>query len=185
MIRVIGGMFCGRKLKAPKGLTTRPVMARVREALFNILGDIDGLRVLDLFAGTGAVGIEALSRGAVSAVFVESASLQCTVIRENLRIVGVEAEVIRSKVEKILKTFGAKQRAFDMIFADPPYEKDLGMKALQAVCGMNLLAENGIMALTVRKTEEFPKEVYSCRQIFDRRYGDTRLVIYTQHDIEQ
>ena len=185
MIRVIGGTFRGRKLKAPKGLTTRPVMARVREALFNILGDIGGLRVLDLYAGTGAVGIEALSRGAGSAVFVESANRQCTVIRENLGIVGVEAEVIRSDTGNILKIFGAEQRTFDFIFADPPYEKGLGVKALKAVCGMKVLTDNGIMALTVRKTEDFPEEVCSCRQIINRRYGDTRLVIYALREMGQ
>ena len=185
MIRVIGGTFRGRKLKAPKGLTTRPVMARVREALFTILGDIGGFRVLDLYAGTGAVGIEALSRGAGSAVFVESANLQCSVIRENLRTLGVETEVIRSDAVNILKVFGAEQRTFDFIFADPPYEKGLGMKALQAVCEMNVLSENGIMVLSVRKTEVFPEEVSSCRQIFNRRYGDTRLIIYALREMEQ
>ena len=102
MIRIIGGTFRGRKIKAPKGLTTRPVLARVREALFNVIGDIGGFSVLDLYAGTGAMGIEALSRGAESAVFVDSGFHQCKIIRENLTALDIEAEVVQSDVPSLV-----------------------------------------------------------------------------------
>ena len=179
MLRVIGGKFRGRKLKAPKGLTTRPVLARVREALFTVLGDIEGLRVLDLFAGTGAIGIEAVSRGAESVVFVDSGSQQCRIIRDNLTVVGIAAEVIQSEVSRVLKKMGIAGSTFDIVFADPPYEQGLGLQTLRAVCGGSILSASGIIALTVRRTEDLPETICCCRKLLNRCYGDTRLLLYT------
>jgi 16S rRNA (guanine(966)-N(2))-methyltransferase RsmD len=177
-MRVITGTLRGRTLKAPKGLATRPVPARVREALFAILGDMSGARVLDLFAGTGAIGIEALSRGADSAVFVDSGAEQCRVIRANLDALGVRGEVVRADVFSTIKRFARSGSVFDFVFADPPYERGLSHTALELVCGRGLLSPRGIMALTVRKTEELPPRAGDRMIVLDRRYGDTRLVIY-------
>lgn len=177
-MRIIAGNLRGRKLKAPKGLATRPVLARVREALFNALGSIEGLRILDLFSGTGAIGLEGLSRGAQSAVFVESGAEQCAVIRSNLAALEMKGEVIRADVYRALDIFARAGRTFDFVFADPPYEQGMGSMTVNRVCKSGILSPEGVMAVTVRKNEELPKEAGTCRMIFDRRYGDTRLAMY-------
>ncbi|MFC1650558.1 16S rRNA (guanine(966)-N(2))-methyltransferase RsmD [Candidatus Latescibacterota bacterium] len=177
-MRIIAGKLRGRKIKAPKGLTTRPVLARIREALFNVLGDIEGTRVLDLFAGTGAVGIEALSRGAESLVAVEKDFRQYRIIMDNLSIMGIEAEVIRTDVKTALEKLSTAGRMFDFVFADPPYESGLALNAVESVFERGLISESGVMAVTVRKKEELPSEGNNYTMIFDRSYSDTRLVIY-------
>ncbi len=177
-MRIIAGRLRGRKLKAPRGLATRPVLARVREALFNVLGDMGGLRVLDLYAGTGAIGIEALSRDAQSLVLVDSGYKQCRVIRENLTIVGKDAVVIRSDVIRALGKLRNDGRIFDFIFVDPPYEKGMAQNTITSVFNKGLLSDSGVMAVTVRYDEELPRIVDTYEIIFDRRYGDTRLVLY-------
>ena len=178
MIRVIGGSPRGRKIKTLKGLATRPVLARVREALFNVLGDITGYRVLDLYAGTGAVGIEAISRGAGSAVFVEFGLHQCRLIRESLDALGIEGEIIRSNAVTAVGKLERAQRRFDFVFADPPYERGLGPATLRAVYESGILADGGVMALTVRKNDPMPADIGSWKQVFNRGYGDTRIVIF-------
>jgi len=178
MLRVIGGRLKGARLKAPRGLATRPVQAKVREALFSILGDVDGLGFLDLFAGTGAVGIEALSRGASEAVFVESGARQCRVIRENLAAVGAEARVFRSDTARALKRLESAGERFDIVFADPPYESGLSQETVALVCGGTLLSDGALLAVTVRKKETLPGTAGRCEIVVDRAYGDTRLVVY-------
>ena len=179
MIRVIGGSLKGRKIKTLKGLATRPVLARVREALFNVLGSVTGFRVLDLYAGTGAVGIEAVSRGAEHAVFVDSGLFQCRIIRENLAALGIEGEIVRSDAVAAIVKLGRAQRLFDFVFADPPYEHGFGPTTVEVVHESSILAGGGIMALTVRKNDPMPGDVGSLKQVFNRSYGDTRLVMYT------
>ncbi len=183
-MRIISGRLRGRKLKAPRGLATRPVLARVREALFNVLGDIRGLRVLDLFAGTGAIGIEALSRGAESLVLIDKGYKQFRAIHENLSLCGEDALVIRSDVSKALRKLQGEGRIFDFIFADPPYEKGLAQKAIVSVFDFGLLSVTGMMAVTVRFNEEIPQKKEKYEIVFDRRYGDTRLVIYKNINCE-
>ena len=177
-MKIISGTLRGRNLKAPAGLATRPVLASVREALFNILGNMTGTHVLDLFAGTGAIGIEAISRGAESAVFVDSGAAPCAVIRDNLTALGITGEVIRSDVSRVLERFAKTGRSFDFIFADPPYEQGFSQATIEFVCGNGILAPHGILAVTVRKTEDLPECSGVCERIFDRRYGDTRLAMY-------
>lgn len=177
-MHIIAGRFRGRKLKTPKGLATRPVLARVREALFSVLGDVTGLAVLDLFAGTGAVGIEALSRGAASVVFVEIGGGPNALIRGNLDLVGEHAEVIRGDALRAVARMADEGRRFHLIFADPPYEQGLSQQAVTAVFSGGLLVPGGVMAVTVRHSEEMPGEEGGRTVVFDRRYGDTRLVIY-------
>ncbi|MFC1552710.1 16S rRNA (guanine(966)-N(2))-methyltransferase RsmD [Candidatus Latescibacterota bacterium] len=177
-MRIIAGKLHGRKIKAPKGLATRPVSARIREALFNVLGDITGTCVLDLFAGSGAVGIEALSRGAESLVAVEKGSQQCRVIHDNLSVMGVEARVIRSEVKTAIGKLSAAGEKFDFIFADPPYDSGLAARAVEEVFEKGIISETGVMAITVRKKEELASDSDTYTMIFDRSYGDTRLAIY-------
>ncbi len=118
-LRVVAGRFGGRRLERPRGAPTRPTADRVREALFSMLGDVDGDRVLDLFAGSGALGIEALSRGAASAVFVERDARAAAAIKRNLESLGVEARVAR---QDVLGFLGREQGPFDLVFCDPPYD---------------------------------------------------------------
>ena len=119
MLRVVAGTLGGRRLYTPVGARTRPTADRVREALFSILGPVDGLRVLDLFAGSGALGIEALSRGAASATFVDSSSQAVAAVRRNLEALGVEGEVGRRDA---LRWLAGAEGPYDLVFADPPYD---------------------------------------------------------------
>lgn len=119
-MRVIGGRLGGRKLVAPTGDRTRPTSDKVREALFNVLGRVDGLRVLDLYAGTGALAIEAMSRGAAHAVCVESGRPALSCLRDNVASLGVVLHVIAKPVERAARDV-AGHAPFDLVFCDPPY----------------------------------------------------------------
>jgi len=187
-MNIIGGRHRGRRLRSPKGRATRPVLGRVRESLFGVLGDMSGLEVLDLFTGTGAVGIEALSRGAVRLTAVEKSTALCRIIRENLDMVGEAGEVVRDDVFKALVRFSEEDRAFSFVFADPPYKEGLSQRAVLEVTGREILGRGGLLAVTVRKDEIMPGDESwegtalpgDIRIVFDRRYGDTRLVIYVR-----
>ena len=190
-MNIIAGRHRGRVLKSPKGQATRPVLGRTREALFNVLGDVTGLAVLDLFAGTGALGIEALSRGAASLTTVEQGHAASRAIRENLDMLGEAAEVVADDVFRALRRFGSEGRRFDLVFIDAPYEQGLSQKAAGTVFGQGVLAENGLIAVTVRFGEVMPGDPgwqgdalpMEARMVFDRRYGETRLVIYANKPV--
>src|SRR3954453_13668244 len=123
-MRVIAGSYGGRTLKAPAGDGTRPTSDRVREALFSILGDrVAGARVLDLFAGSGALGIEALSRGAASATFVDDAPAALRVLRANLEALGEDAEVVRADAVRWLRAASGRAHQYDLVLLDPPYRQ--------------------------------------------------------------
>src|SRR5215208_7039866 len=120
-MRVIAGTYGGRRLQAPSGTDTRPTADRVREALFSILGArVDGARVLDLFAGSGALGLEALSRGAAGVTFVERAPAALRVLRANLAALGADAEIVPSDALRWLGAASAASRQYDLVFLDPP-----------------------------------------------------------------
>src|SRR3984885_12266790 len=123
-VRVVAGRFGGRSLVAPRGHATRPTSDRVREALFSILGEaVVGARVLDLFAGSGALAVESLSRGASEAVLVDSSAAAVAAIRRNLSAVGVDAQVRRQDVLRYLEGARRDARQHDMVFLDPPYRR--------------------------------------------------------------
>src|SRR5436309_4205711 len=122
-MRIVAGEWGGRTLRAPPGGRTRPTADRVREALFSILGPIDGLRVLDLFAGSGALGIEALSRGAAQATFVERARPALTALRANLEALEISAEVHAGDARAFLRNAAQAGRTYDLVFVDPPYRE--------------------------------------------------------------
>ena len=183
MIKVIGGTLRGRKIKTPRGRDTRPVLARIRESLFSVTGDLYGISMLDLFAGTGAVGIEALSRGALSAVFVEKAPAACAVIRGNLAALSLDAEVVQADITTSLKMLEARKWQFGFVFADPPYGTGLSQKALDTVFSSDLLEPPSLMALTVRQDEVIVPGGDNCVEVFNRRYGDTRLLIFQRQKV--
>jgi 16S rRNA (guanine(966)-N(2))-methyltransferase RsmD len=175
-VRVIAGRWGGRRLQAPRGRETRPTSDRVREALFSVLGErVDGARVLDLFAGSGALGLEALSRGAAEATFVDSAPAALRAIRANLAAVGADAEVARADARRFLAGASAAARQYDLIFLDPPYRlaERLG-RELSEVLPPVLAPGAVVVAESDRRTPlhiELPLHD-------ERRYGDTLIRIH-------
>jgi 16S rRNA (guanine966-N2)-methyltransferase len=181
-MRVIAGRFGGRRLSAPRGAGTRPTADRVREALFSMLGPLEGLSVLDLFAGTGALGIEALSRGAASAVFVERDRLALTALHANLAALGLDpaadasAEVRSQDAFAALASAAGSGERYDLIFLDPPYAQALawGPKLAQAL--PEVLAAEGLVVVESDRRAPLSVGLPVRRQ---RRYGDTSITIHS------
>ena len=149
-MRIITGKAKGLVLKTPKGLSTRPTSDRIKESLFSILNgmiDFEGKIILDLFAGTGALGLEAMSRGGAQATFVDFETVD--IIRDNVARAHFndESEIIRSDVFKAIKKFANDQRQFDLIFCDPPYNKGLWQRALIDIDNLNLLTVEGLLII--------------------------------------
>ena len=180
-MRVVGGLAKGRRVKAPKGHTLRPTADRVKEALFNILPhDLSGYRVLDLFAGTGNLSLEALSRGAAEAFLVDESRGARKAIEENLRALGFkeQAHVWTAPVIRVLRMLGRKGERFDLIFLDPPYEKNLIEPALRAIAKQALLRQTGT-AIAEHSVREKIEERYASLVLRDqRRYGTTLLSFF-------
>ena len=177
-MRIITGSAKGTKLLSPKNEGTRPTADRIKESVFNILGDkVYNRIVLDLLSGTGNLGIESLSRGAVSATFIDFATDK--LIRENLKRTHLEdkSEVFRADVFKKLKTFEAAKRSFDLIFIDPPYFKNLSQKTLEFLNSSSIFSGNGIIVVEHGIEEEFPNydNLENFREV---RYGKTTGVSF-------
>lgn len=174
-MRVIAGAYGGRELVAPRGRATRPTADRVREALFSILGDVGGERVLDLFAGSGALAIEAISRGAGEATLVDSAPAAVDAVRRNLRSLGIEAEVVRQPALRFLQRARENARQYDLVFIDPPYRRASGLgRELAAALGPVLSDDARVVAESDRRSPlELDLELRD-----QRRYGDTLIRIY-------
>ena len=180
-MRVTGGEFGGRKLSVPPGDKIRPTQDRVREALFSMLmNDIPGARFIDLFAGSGAVGLEALSRGAEQVVWVEKNSRHIRVLRRNSDLLASgRGEIVCSDVERWLKT-GGRGRSADVVFADPPY-RDARDKGFDEI--LKLLTENNVVAGNGLFVTEMPvacdvAEAEGWELLKNREYGHTRLAVY-------
>jgi 16S rRNA (guanine966-N2)-methyltransferase len=176
-VRVVAGRFGGRSLIAPQGSSTRPTSDRVREALFSILGlgVVEGARVLDLFAGSGALGIEALSRGALQATFVDSSSAAVAAVRRNIGALGVEAEVRRQDALAYLRSASRDARLYDLVFLDPPYRHALALgPELSATLGPVLAPDARVVAESDRRA---PLEL-ELPLLDERRYGDTLIRIH-------
>jgi len=174
-VRVVAGRFGGRALVAPRGRSTRPTSDRVREALFSILGSLEGERVLDLFAGSGALAIEALSRGATEAVMVDSSAAAVAAIGRNLRAVGIDAEVRRQDALAFLRSASRDARQYDLVFLDPPYRHAsvLG-RELSTALGPVLASAARVVAESDRRA---PLEL-ELPLLDERRYGDTLIRIH-------
>jgi 16S rRNA (guanine966-N2)-methyltransferase len=175
-MRVVAGEFRGRRLRMPKGARTRPTADRVREALFSMLGDVSGARVLDLYAGSGALGLEALSRGADSAVFVERDARAAATVRANIDAVGANGELRRQDALGFLGSYaGTGGPPFDLVFCDPPY--DCGSRiAGQLAERLPAVLSEGARIVTEsdkRKPLELPFPL-----LRERTYGDTRIAIH-------
>jgi 16S rRNA (guanine966-N2)-methyltransferase len=172
-VRIVAGEFKGRRLHAPRGSRTRPTADRVREALFSMLGDVSGARVLDLYAGSGALGIEALSRGAESAVFVERDQQALGALRRNLDAVGAESDVRR---QDVLRFLARPQGTFDLVFCDPPYDDASRIAAPLSEALPAMLGEN---ARIVTESDKRNPLLLSLPLLVERAYGDTRIAIHS------
>jgi len=192
MPRVVTGEYRGAVLFAPKGDTTRPTTDKVKESLFSILQPrLEGAEVLDLFAGCGQIGIEAVSRGAKKAVLVDKGGEQISVIKRNLEKIRADKDgrfrVMRAPYEKALETLADEGSSFDIIYMDPPYKmaEDAAVKVISKVADKGLLADGGVlmcehsgdMAFDVTKMQGL-KEVRSCS------YGLTVITFFCKNDHE-
>jgi 16S rRNA (guanine966-N2)-methyltransferase len=171
-VRVVAGEFRGRRLVAPRGVRTRPTADRVREALFSMLGDVTGTRVLDLYAGSGALGIEALSRGAESAEFVERDPRAAAVIQRNLASLGLDQPVHH---QDVLRFLGRTKGMFDLVFCDPPYDSASRVAGTLAERLPALTPETA--RIVTESDKRMPLEL-PFPLLTERTYGDTRIAIH-------
>ncbi len=185
-MRIVAGRWRGRRLAAPKGRGIRPTSDRLRETLFNILSHRPGLppivgaRVADLFAGTGALGIEALSRGAREAVFVERASAARRLIAANLAALGLDAR--SEPAARVLALDATRlpdaEEPFDLVLLDPPYRCDLAAPALASLARGGWLAPAGVVVVETARDEPVPDAPAGLDPVERREIGDARLVLY-------
>jgi 16S rRNA (guanine966-N2)-methyltransferase len=190
-MRVVTGEAKGRKLKGPKTIGTRPIIDRVKQALFNILSTrVEDARFLDLFAGTGSVGIEALSRGAAHATFIEMNHKILALIRENLHITGLadRAEVLHADAFKFLQSQAQTtstsntRRTYDIIYVAPPQYQEMAARALGLLDTSPLLAEQGLIIVQIHPKERPGVAAVPLTRLTltdERRYGSTLLMFYT------
>ena len=184
-MRVITGSARGRRLKELEGLETRPTTDRVKEGLFSALQcDIEGRRVLDLFAGTGQLGIECLSRGAAFAVFVDRREDAARLVGENLALTGLRdrARVVRGDSLEYLRTSGEK---FDLVFLDPPYQAGLLEPALALLAGFDILNPHGIIVAEHPADRVLTAPGESCRVRRTYRYGKIGLTVFRRGGNEE
>lgn len=179
-MRIVAGKWGGRPLRAPRGLAVRPTSERVREAIFAILGvRVAGANVLDLFAGTGAMAIEALSRGAHAAVLVESSARAVEALKANLAAVGAErADCLGLDYRRAIRQLAVRGETFSLAFLDPPYGRGLVAASAAALAAGGVLRP-GAVVVTERAARD-PREAMPAGWIAstDRRYGDTRVTVY-------
>jgi 16S rRNA (guanine966-N2)-methyltransferase len=175
-MRIIAGSRKGARIFAPRGALTRPTGDRAREAAFSLIGPVDGARVLDLFAGSGAMGLEALSRGAASATFVERDRAAADAILRNLDKLGLEgATVIRDDAARVLAVDAAAGRSYDLVLIDPPYALLAGLLPMLSTHLPPVLDPDGVVVIESDAREEpdlpLPKRT-------SRRYGSTRITVF-------
>ena len=178
-MRVITGSARGRRLKTPENYDIRPTADSVKEAVFNILQfDVEGRRVLDLFAGTGQLGIEALSRGAASAVFVDRDRAAVQIVKENLKTCGLSGTVLCTDSLSYLRNCGR----FDLIFIDPPYDSGLYDEVLRTINQIDILSEGGIMIVEARRETPLCDMTAPYRRLREYRYGKVKICTYTREN---
>lgn len=187
-MRVIAGNARGTRLAAPRGMRTRPTADRVREALFSIIRsrfEMEGARVLDICAGTGSLGIEALSRGAASCCFIESDRNALAALRRNLSAAHCDerAGIMEMDVHKALHLLAARGDRFDLVFFDPPYASGLYATAPQALSDLSLLEAEGLFIAECAARDPLPDRLGRLVKDERRVYGDTALEFYTIADM--
>lgn len=175
-MRIVRGTLGGRVLRAPHGAETRPTSEKVREAIFNILPDVEGMQVLDMFAGSGALGIEALSRGAAHATFIDQGKPALAAVRANLRELGLEDRATVLAGDAV--SLGARHlpaSPWQLVFVDPPYRSDLAVRAVQTLAH---LAPEAVIVIEHDRRNAPPDGIGSLVRTDQRRYGDTLVSFY-------
>ncbi len=191
-MRVVTGEAKGRRLKSPKTPGTRPIIDRVKTALFDILADeVDDVRFLDLFGGVGGVGIEALSRGAAHATFIEMNHKVLKILRENLQITGLtdRAETLHADAFKFLQNHAtaasaSSRPAYDIVYVAPPQYQEMAARALSLLDSSPLVADNGLVIVQIHPKERAGVAAVPCQRLTltdERRYGSTLLMFYRTH----
>jgi len=183
-LRIISGSARGRRLLSPKNYRIRPTADRVKESLFNILavllGSFTECRVLDIFAGTGSLGIEALSRGAAQAVFIDSHRESAALVATNLRLLGFtdRSRVLESEALSALRSLEKREATFSLVFIDPPYRQGLAEKVLEYLAASALIDDDALVVAEISSGELLPTAFGALRE-FDRRvYGDTAIAFF-------
>lgn len=175
-MRIISGACRSRKLYSPPGMATRPTADRVRESIFNILApQVSGRRVLDLFAGTGAMGLEALSRGADTAVFIDLSASALNIITRNIAACRMEerSRAIRWDIAKNLTCLSSREAAFDLVFMDPPYDQGLIHRALSHLIRQRILENGALIVIEHAASEPVPGDFAELSLTDRRKYGKT------------
>lgn len=181
MVRIIAGIAGGIPIKVPPTDKTKPTLDRVKESVFSILQPyIPGTKVLDLFAGSGSLGLEALSRGADFAVFVDSSRLCVETIKENIGKTRMteKAQVVKADVYKAIQYFSRQGMKFDIIFLDPPYARNFVCKTLQMIVDNDIINENGLIAAEHIDSEPLPGRIGKLAKVRSKQYGDTVFTFY-------
>lgn len=177
-MRIVGGSLRGRRLRAVPGTGTRPTADRVRQSLFDLLGQrMDALAILDLYAGTGALGLEAISRGAASALLVEKDARACGVILGNiadLRLEG-QARLLRGELPSALAQLRGQR--FDLVFSDPPYALRAAQPIVDGLCANDVLEPGARLVLEMDRREESPQLRAGLAKVDERHYGDTLVLV--------
>ncbi len=175
-MRVVGGTFRGRTLHAPRGRATRPTPERVREAVFSILADVGEATVLDLFAGSGAMAIEAMSRGARHATLVDSSAAAITTIRRNVEMLNLSLEVLHQKALPFLRNARTYARQYDLVFLDPPYGQAAALGPVLGQALMPVLTPSA--RVVIESDRRAPLKLALPAPSDERRYGDTLIEIF-------
>lgn len=180
-MRVITGTAKGHKLKSPKGLNTRPTLERIKESLFNVIGNIDNnATALDLYSGSGSIGIEFLSRGARECYFIDNSNECVNIIKENLISTKLydKAHVYKNNVLYHIKVLGKKGKKFDFIFMDPPYRKGLVLKTIEEIHKWNILNNGGIIIVEHENGLLLDDCIFDYFRINYKNYGDKAISFY-------
>jgi 16S rRNA (guanine(966)-N(2))-methyltransferase RsmD len=180
-VRIISGIWKGKRLISPKGMDVRPTSDKVKEAVFNIIRTrITGSSALDLFAGTGSLGLELLSRGGIKVVFVEKNPNVLSVLKMNCSNMASPAqyEVIPMNSFDAIKLLSSRGQSFDIIFIDPPYKLELQSRALKALSIGNLLVHDGIAVVEHDQRDFQPDIIGDLVKIYERRFGNTEITLY-------
>jgi len=177
-VRIVAGEFKGRRLLSPPDKQVRPTSDKVKEALFSILGEkVQGAVCCDLFAGTGSLGLEAVSRGSEKCFFCDNAGESIKLIKENVKACRAEdrSEIIHSDYRKALSKMEVQA---DIFFLDPPYKKDLWEKSMEMIAELGLLAPGGVIAAEHQRDKELPDEIACFKKTKERRYGTVVLSLF-------
>lgn len=184
-MRIIGGEFRSRRLVFPKTKKTRPMMDRIKETIFNILGEtVRGARVLDLFAGSGSLGMEALSRGAREVTFVEKNSWGLRCIRENLKALGLEgrARLFAQDTSRALRRLEKSRETFELIFLDPPYNQGLVKKLLNQLDQSDILTRFSKLVVHHSRQEKLPEDLERLEVLREKRFGQACLSFLSERE---